>query len=302
VAASLGAVLLDACLPGLLGPVRAAEATAALGLLLAWRMRRGEGASAWSTPIAARLAGALAVLLLATVPWRDGLAGLSALRPVLAGSAMFYALAALAGCDALALDVVWGAFPLVTALLGLHALWAATPGLAHLGAAALAADARWNAPHALDTPLLVATVLTIGRAAEPRARPVWRLAAIVGVAGLGLHVAASGPPFSAAALSRLEDPLRFSTTMVVALVLQRLASVAWTLRHERPAEAGRWWGAVAAVGALGTELLYGSGTPGSGLATVAALMAAVVVTAPTVPAAVPAALPEAPAAPFARAA
>jgi hypothetical protein len=276
--------------------------TAALGLLAAWWWRRDEGAAAWRTPVDGRLAGALAVLLLACVPWRDGFAGLAGLRPVLAGSAMFYALASLARRDALALDRVWEALPFVTALVGLHALWAAAPGLAHLGAAALAADARWNAPHALDTALLVATVLTAGRAAEPRARPAWRLAAIVGAAGVGLHVAASGPPFVAAALARLEDPLQFSATMAVALVLQRLGRIAWTLRHDRPAEAGRWWGAVAAVGALGTELLYGAGPPGAGLASVAALMAAVVVTAPTVPAATPVALPATPPAPFARAA
>lgn len=302
VTVAFAAVVVDAFLPGALGPVRATEVAAILGLLASWIVRRREGVSAWRTPLDGPLLGALAVLVVASAPWRAGLVDLAPMRSVLAGVGTFYALASLARYDAEALESAWRAFPLVTALFGLHALWAVTPGLAALGAAAAAADAGASAPHALDTALLVAAVFTAGRAFEPRTRPAWRLAAIVGAAGLLLHAAASGSPFSSAALRRLEDPMRFSVSIVVALVLYRLGRTAWSLRVERPSEKRRWRGALAATCALGAVMLYGSGPASPGLAIVAALFAATVVVAPTVQPAAPPVVSEDAAPPFLRAA
>jgi hypothetical protein len=305
---ALCAALLDACLAPGAGPLGAArwlDLAAVAGLVTAFGIRRGaRHASAWRTPLDGRITAALAVLLLAAAPWRGITPDAVELRLVLSGVACFYAVSALVAGDASSLESAWLAFPLAASALGLHALWAATTGLERLAAAAAEADGRWGARHSLDSALLVATALTLGRAAERGATPGWRLAAVVGSIGVLLHAAASGAPFDTRSLVRLEAPLDFSATVVVALVLHWLGRTAWTLRGERPAEAGRWWGAVAGVTALGATLLYGTGPAPEGLVVLAGIVAAVIATARALPAAaIPAPLPAAePAAPLSRAA
>jgi hypothetical protein len=285
---ALLAALLDACgiaVPGPLVSIRWLELAVLAALAVANVLRLGDGAQrAWRTPLDGRLAAMLAVLLIASVPRRGEPWSVEGLRVAVTGVGAFYAIHILVARHASARVAAGRTFPMAAVALGLHALWAATSGLSNLASVAAEADARWHSAHGLAAVTLLATVLTLARAMERGAPSAWRLAAVVGVVGTGLHLAALGQPTAGAPLDlrslvRLEDPLDFSTAMVIALVLHRLGRTAWTLRGGRPVEAGRWWGAIVVIALLATGLVFGLGAPGEGVVLLAAVVAALVSTA-----------------------
>lgn len=298
--AALLAALLDAAGvhgPGPLAPVHWLEVAAFSGLVLAaFHRRHDRDGLAWSTPLDGRIVALLAVLLLASLPGRVPSPGGVELRVVLAGVACYYALSALVWGDPAAGDVAWVAFPAAAGILGLQALWAATSGLERVAAVSAAGDTAWHGHHALATALLLATLLTLGRAIEHGASPVWRLAALVGAIGGGLHLAAAGAPFAASSLARLEDPLGFSTAIVIVVVLHQLGRMAWAMSRERPWEAPRWWGAMAGTTFVGAGVLFRPGPPGEGLVLLAVLSGTLIVAARSArPASQPLAIGEPPA-------
>lgn len=267
--------------PGALAPVRWLELAALAGLVTAALVRR-HWRHAFATPLDGRIAGMLAVLLLSAVG-RPAALESGGPRMLLAGLACYYAVSALVARAPAAFEAAWVVFPGAAFLLGLHALWAVTSGLAHLAREARVMDAQWGAPGALFHAIAFATLLTLGRALERGAPPAWRLAAVVGATATALHVAASGLPFDGHAFGRLESPLEFSVAVVVVLVLHGLGCTAWAMRCERPGESARWWGAIAGNTLLGAWLVFGTGGPGEGLALLAAFSAALVAAAPSVP-------------------
>jgi hypothetical protein len=285
---ALLAALLDAC--GIAGPspfasIRWLELVVLAGLVVANALRLRDGAQRpWRTPLDGRLAAMLAVLLIAAVPRRGEPWSMEGLRVAITGVGAFYATHILVARHPSARIAAGHTFPVAAVALGLHALWAATSGLGRLAAIAAEADTRWHSAHGLAAVTMIATVLTLGRAMERGAPPAWRLAAVVGVVGTGLHVAALGQPAAGAPLDllslvRLEDPLDFSTAMVLALVLHRLGRTAWSLRGKRPVQAGRWWGAIVAIALLCAGLVFGLGAPGEGVVLLASVVAALVSTA-----------------------
>lgn len=285
---ALLAALLDACgiaVPGPIASARWLELAVLAGLVVANALRLGDGAQrAWRTPLDGRLAALLAVLLIAAVPRRGETWSVEGLRVALTGIGAFYATHIFVARHRSARVAAGRTFPVAAVALGLHALWAATSGLGRLAAIAAQADARWHSEHGLAAVTLLATVLTLGRAMERGAPPAWRLAAVVGVVGTGLHVAAlgqpaAGEPLDLRSLVRLDDPLDFSTAMVIALVLHRLGRTAWSLRGGRPVEAARWWGAIVVITLLGAGLVFGLGAPGEGVLLLAAVVAALITTA-----------------------
>jgi len=293
--AALLAALVDALgvpAPGVLAPVHWLELAALAGLVVAALRRDAGGREGpeWGTSLDGRVVALLAVLLLAALPGRERSPGAIELRFVLAGVAVYYALAVLVARDPRACEVAWRVFPAAAGVLGLHALWAATAGLERVAAVSAAADAAWHGHHTLATTLLFATLLTLGRALERGAAPAWRLAALVGATGSGLHLAAAGSPFQADSVSRLEDPLGFSTAIVTVMVLHGLGRMAWAMSRERRWEAARWWGTMAGTTFLGAGVLFRPGPPGEGLVVLAVACAALVVAAAAAP---PAALPAA---------
>lgn len=284
---ALLAALLDACGisgPGPIASLRWLELAVLAGLVVANALRLGGGARrGWRTPLDGRLAAMLAVLLIAAVPRRGEPWNVEGLRVAVTGVGAFYAIHILVARHTSARIAAGRTFPMAAVALGLHALWAATSGLGHLAAVASEADARWHSAHGLAAVTMLATVITLGRAMERGAPPAWRLAAVVGVVGTGLHVAALGQPAAGEALDlrslvRLDDPLNFSTAMVLALVLHRLGQTAWSLRGGREVKAGRWWGAIGAIALLGAGLVFGLGAPGEGVVLMAAVVAALVAT------------------------
>ncbi len=171
------------------------------------------------------------------------------------------------------------AIVLAVVVPGLHALWRATGGLAVLAADSAVVDAAWGANHGAFKLLLFALPLAVGRAAEPDASPLWRGVVLVGVVGLGLHVAADGSGLAASAFVRLSDPLFFSNLVVSLLVVIAVLRMALRLAHEEPARRLRWQGIAAAFGVLAVLAVLGEVTAGAGVRTLAALAAATVVAA-----------------------
>lgn len=296
--AALAAVLLDgfvARLPGLAAGARALELVALAGLVAALvRFGRARDAGRWGTPVDGRIVALLLVLLFAALPGRPASPGAIELRLVFAGAALYYALARMAADAPAGPEALWAVFPAAAAALGLHALWAATAGLDGLRGAARAGDAAWQGTGALASATVFATLLALGRALERGATPGWRLAALVGAVGSGLHAVATGLPYRTASLGRLEDPLGFSTAVVTCLVLHAFGTLAWGLRRERRREAPRWWGAMAGTTFLGAGVLFRPGPPGEGLVLLAVVCGATLVAArlqPVAAARVPAAAP-----------
>ena len=242
-------------------------------------------ATRWRTPVDGRVLAAIAVSALAVVaaPAVDG--PRQWLRQILAGAAIYYALASRLRRGADAPERVWPAFAAAAFALGGHALWSATAGLAHLARDASAADRNWAAEHGLAKTLCVATVLCAGRAAERGTRPVWRVATVVGALGFGLHARCGGVGLTSAALARLEDPLYFSTIAIVLLVLWSFARMAWKLGRQRPDEAPRWRAVAVAFAAVAGLGVLGGTSGGEGLRTLAFLAGALVVATREAPAA-----------------
>ncbi|MCC6349782.1 MAG: hypothetical protein IT347_09360 [Candidatus Eisenbacteria bacterium] len=259
------------------------------GLLLAADARgRDRERHRWRTPLDGRIAAMLAVLLFASFGGGPAGHGLE-LRLLLGAVAAYYTAATLLARDGRACEAAWRVFAAAAGLLGLHALWATTSGLAHLAALSVAADAAWHARHGLLSTLALATLLTAGRALERGSAPLWRLAAVVGATGTVLHLVATGSPFATSSLARLEDPLGFSSIVVIIIVLKRAGFDAWTLGRERSAERGRWWGVLAVAVFVATGVLFRPGPPGEGLVLLVAFCGALLAAARTLPGTAPAA-------------
>jgi hypothetical protein len=251
----------------------------------AWRLGGFSRPLAWSTPLDGLI---LASLAIATVGMfagseRDSLA--SWFWQVLACSGVYVGIVPLLRRSPRGRRVVWGAIAVVCFVLGAHALWASTAGLGRLSEQAALADRRWAGSHVLAKTVAFVTLVAMGRALERGSAPLWRVAVLVGGLGTALHAAGGGFGLAPEALSRLDDPLYFSSASVTFLLAIRVARLGWTLRRGRPDEVNRWRGVAVAMVAVGVTSLLGESTGGEALRTLAVLLAAVVVAEGTAPSA-----------------
>ena len=274
------AALLDATQPmgaGVLAPLWL-DGVAVVCLVWALWHARTRNWRAWATPFDGRILAALAIGVLQALPPRASGDGTAGLRQMVACGVCFYALhAGLRGRSRFA-DLQWRTFALACLLFGVHALLAATSGLAALQADAAKVDAAWSAHHGLAKAMVFVTVLTLGRAAESGSSPAWRVTALIGVLGCLLHAAAGGFGLDPAALGRLDEPLYFSATSVLLLVLFGLVRNAWEIRRACPPEAWRWRAMAGGFTLLALFGLFGETMGGEGVR-VLALLAAVTVLA-----------------------
>jgi hypothetical protein len=234
----------------------------------AWRDR-----ARWSTPFDGLV---LAMLALSTVGALHGGPGgprMLVLQQAVACSGAFFGLSFVLRRTPGASEFVWRALAVTAALIGAHALWAATGGLSVLTAQAQHVDLRWAGRHGLAGMLAFATLATAGRAAEHRASSPWRLAFVVGAVGLAVHVAVGGLAVHRLSLARLDDPMDFSAACVTWLIAWALARGAGALRKERRAEAWRWRALACATAGLGAASVFGDGSGGEGVRALAVLAA-----------------------------
>jgi hypothetical protein len=275
----VSAVILDAVHPlgrGVLASLwldLAALACAACALASP-RSRQGRGA--WATSFDGRILAALAIAVLQAVPSPANAEGLAWLQQMLACGAFFYALTLLLRGREGVGEVLWAVFGVGCVVFGLHALMAATNGLGALRAEADKVDAAWDAHHGLAKAMAFLTLLSTGRAFESASSARWRVTALIGGVGCLLHAAAGGFGLDPHSLGRLDEPLYFSATAVLLLMLFGLVRRAWEQRRARPHEARRWRAMAAGFVLLAVFGLFGETTGGEGVRVLAVLAAVTV--------------------------
>jgi hypothetical protein len=241
----------------------------------AWRDR-----DEWSTPFDGLVLAMLALATVGTLAERGAGPATQLLRQSVAFGGAYFGLACVVRRTPGAAEFAWRALALAAAMLGAHALWAATDGLGALARHSDSVDARWTGSHGLARMIAFATLATAGRAVERNASAPWRLACCLGVFGLAVHAAAGGFDLDPLSLARLDAPMDFSTACVTWLLVAALARAAWSLRRERRAEAWRWRALAAAMAGLGALSVLGDGTGGEGVRALAVLAALAILGSP----------------------
>jgi hypothetical protein len=272
------AVVLDAIYPLPFGE-------AALGLLwldiaaltcLVWatvgsrRARHGD----WATPMDGRAVAAIVIALLHVIAQSGAGAPMQWLHQFAAIGVCYYALGARLRREPLAPDAVWPSFAMVGLALSAFTLAHVTAGTEALAAASAQVDVSWASNAGTAKTLVLVTILCAGRAAEPGARALWPVTALVGALAVVLHGLSGGLGLRTSALSSLDEPFYFGTAIVLMMFMFGLARAAWQLVRDRPAESARWRStAVTFVVAVGM-LIFGGTSGGEGVRTVLVLAAA----------------------------
>lgn len=250
-----------------------AAAALALGLAVLAARSRALTRAYWSTPLDRPIAAGLILCALQCIDAGGSPGAWVWFGDLLSCAFGFYALLPLARRTAGACEAMWSVFAVAAVALGLHALWAASGGLARLGEWSARADAAWASEYGLGKTLVLATLMCAGRALEPGAPPLWRLSAVVGGIGTLLHASIGGLGLRAAPLGLLEHPLYFSVTVVSMLLLASLARRGWQLRRERPEESWRWGAAAAGFTGVAALAVFGGASGGEALRILATLAA-----------------------------
>jgi len=281
-------------------PLRPGEG--ALGLLwldlaavacLAWAALgpRRARAREWATPMDGRMVAGLVLALLHVI--EQGAAGppMQWLHQIAACGICLYALGARLRRESSAPDAVWPTFAVVALALSAFTLAQATRGTAALAAASAQVDVAWASHAGLAKTLLLVTLLCAGRAAEPGARPLWSVTALIGGLAVILHAVAGGLGLGIASLASLDEPFYFGTSIVAFMFLLGLARAAWQLVRERAVEAARWRAMAIAFVLVVVLLVFGGATGGEGVRTVLALAAAATIASSFAPRAAASLLP-----------
>jgi hypothetical protein len=263
---------------------------------VAWGMRwstlfAGEDEA---TPLDGLLLGTLAIGAVQVIGTGGRGGTLEWLSHAVAGAGVYFGLVRALRREPAAVETLWRALAGIAIALGVHAIWAATAGLAGVAAAGALADGLWAGKHVLAKLACFLTVVVAGRAFERGAAPLWRIAAGAGAAGAVLHVAAGGFGMGSSELARIDDPNFFSTLSVTLMLIVAVAREAWDLARARPYEAWRWRALACAVGALGVGGTLGGASGGEGVRVLTGLVAAAVMTVRTLPAGAVEALPATP--------
>ncbi|MBI5170996.1 MAG: hypothetical protein HZA61_16035 [Candidatus Eisenbacteria bacterium] len=235
---------------------------------------------AWSTAIDGPVLAGVLVAAAQLIPGSGAEHAAFPLRQVLACAAIYYGLAAQLRRSAEAVERLWDVFAFAGVLASGHALFAVTSGLGALRASSLAADQGWGSNAGLFKSLVFLTVLFVGRALESRSSRGWNVLTLLATIAVVLLGVAAGTGLGSAALARLDDPLHFSSIVVLLLVLSGLLKGAWELRRARSEQASRWRGAGGAVLALGVIAVFGGASGGEPLRALGTLLAALLVAAP----------------------
>jgi len=237
----------------------------------------------WSTPVDGRVIAGLVLAALHVVRAAGAFEPVQWLRQITASGLCFYALGARLRHEPRAPDAVWPAFALATLALSGWVLALATQGAADLGYVLRLVDTRWVSHHGLLKALLLASLLCAGRAAEPGARPLWWVTALIGAVACGVCAFAGGTGLGIDSLASLDEPFYFGTSVVAFLFLAGLTRMAWALVRDRAAEAARWRAAALAFPLVAALLLFGGTTGGEALRALAALAGAAVIAARAAP-------------------
>jgi hypothetical protein len=160
---------------------------------------------------------------------------------------------------------VWTAFPLASALIGLHAVWAQFHGPDVLALHMITADRTWGSTHGVFNTLLVALPVSAGlalSAGKPSARWAWMLAALAGAAGFGLHLSRTRVAYEQAFWVDRWTWFEICRAAIACAVLLVLARLAWKVRRGRMHEGPRWLAATLTFVMFAAVELSGSALSG----------------------------------------
>ncbi len=225
----------------------------------------------WATPMDGRIAAGFVLALLHVIQVPANREPMVWVHQIAASGICFYALGARLRREALAPDAIWPAFAGIVLVLAAFTLASATQGLEAISLAAARVDRNWASHDGLAKTLLLATVLCIGRAMEPSARPLWRVTALVGAMAFVLQAVPNGVGLGVDSLASLDEPFYFGTSIIAILFLAGLARAAWLVGRERLDEAWRWRAATVAFALVTVLLLLGGTTGGEGVRVLTAL-------------------------------
>ena len=268
------ALVLDATWPLPIGALLWLDLAALICLAWAALGPRRAPLRDWATPMDGRIAAGVVLALLHVLQASVDSAPMSWLHQIGASGACYYALAARLRREPLAPDAIWPAFAVLTLALAGITLACATRGFEAIALASRLVDARWVSQAGLAKTLLLTTVLCIGRAIEPEARPLWRVTALVGVVAFVVQALPDGVGLRIGSLASLDEPFYFGTSIIAFLFLTGLARAAWNTGRERPGEIWRWRAATVAFALVIVLLLFGGTTGGEGVRVLTALAGA----------------------------
>jgi len=258
---------------------------AAAAACLAWAAlgpRRAPGRD-WATPLDGRIAAGIVLALLHVLASGGAGEPMQWLHQVAACGVCYYALAARLRHDPHAPDAIWPSLAFVVLALAAFSLVHVTQGAAALAEAERTVDRNWASDHGLAKALVLGTLLCAGRAAEPGARPLWRVTALTGALVTALHMATGGLGLGIASLEGLDEPFYFGTSILAFLLLSGFSRLAWRLVRDRPAEAHRWRAAALAFLVVVAMLLFGGTSGGEGVLALTALTGAAAIAATLAP-------------------
>lgn len=235
--------------------------------------------SRWRTPLDARVMCAMLLAATQLLPVPATADPAFTLRQALACAGVYFGLIAQARAGGVAVERLWQGFALGAALLAAGVLSTIVGGLGALRAASAATDAAWGASAGLFKASLLLALLVTGRALEPDSGRHWRVLGLLAGISTVLLGAAAGTGMSSRALARLDDPLHFSGTVVLLLLVVEFVRRAWVLRRERPGQAFRWRGAGLASLTLAATAVFGGVTGGEGLRVLGVLLGVLLVLA-----------------------
>jgi len=167
---------------------------------------------------------------------------------------------------------VWIAFPLASALIGLHAMLELGRGGKGFGAAVRVADLVWGSRHGVFNTLLVALPVSAGlalSAGQSRARVAWMLAAVAGALGLGIHLAFGGVFADLRLSGRAWTPHDLCRTGLAWITLSTVGWLALRVRAGRLHEGPRWLAVTLTFALFAVLELAGSMLSGPALALLA---------------------------------
>ncbi len=260
----------------------AALATLASALLGSRRARLAR----WATPLDGTIASGLVLAVLHVVRLQGAADPVEGLRQITAAGLCYYGLGAGLRREPAMPGSAWPALAVLSLALSAYAIGWAMQGAPAFRSACLRLDLNWLSRFGLLKSLVATTLLCLGRASERGARAPWRLTALLGALACVLCLSTGGAGLSVTSLAGLDEPFYFATSIVAVLLLASLSHMAWQLAHERPQEAGRWWGATLMFPLVAGLLLFGGATGGEGVCAIVALAGATVIAARLAPRAV----------------
>jgi hypothetical protein len=138
---------------------------------------------------------------------------------------------------------VWIAFPLASALIGLHSIWGLSNDPDGLVLQTEIADHVWGARHGIFVVLMVALPVSVGltlSAGSVFARLIWSFSALAGAFALVYHLSPAGQAHDFPAWDRTMSLAHFTRSIVACATLMVVARLAWVVRRSRMHEGPRW--------------------------------------------------------------